>query len=296
MFRELTEKKIFFRNFILTLCGFILAVVIQMYEVLDDPDPRYIFIPLFVGSLVGVLFGYNGILRHRLSISNQAKSDFLSRMSHEFRTPLTSIIGFSQILRHKPTLDEKSTQQADRIYHAGEHLLGLVEDLLEFARLEAGSIKLNIEPVGTNELVEECIRMIEPMAEAHSIQIENRLKTDKPAVIKIDMLRGRQVIMNLLSNAVKYNQEHGKIILTSELRSADKWRLTVEDTGRGIAAENFPLIFDYFERLEAGKDAVEGTGIGLAISKQLTEMMHGKIGLESVPGVGSRFWVEWPVA
>ena len=142
MFRDPSEKKIFFRNFFLTLCGFILAVVIQMYVVLDEPDPRYIFIPLIVGSLVGTLFGYNGILRRRLSISNQAKSDFLSRMSHEFRTPLTSIIGFSQILRHNPALDEKSTQQADRIYYAGEHLLGLVEDLLEFARLEAGITSL----------------------------------------------------------------------------------------------------------------------------------------------------------
>lgn len=296
MFHDSIEKKIFFRNFFITLSGFILAVVIQMFVVLDYPDPKYIFIPLVVGTLVGSLFGYNGILRRRLSLSNQAKADFLSRMSHEFRTPLTSIIGFSQIVRHKPTLDDESKDQVGRIFLAGQHLLGLVEDLLEFARLEAGRIKLKIEPVANHALIEECIRMIEPLAEERDIHIDNKVAQLEPIRVLVDPTRGRQVIMNLLSNAIKYNKEHGEITISSGLTGTGKLRINIQDTGSGIAEENFPLIFDYFHRLESGVDKIEGTGIGLAISKQLVEMMHGQIGVESFLGEGSTFWVEWPIA
>ena len=294
MFQDTKEKKIFFRNFGLTLCGFILAIIIQIFFVLDQPDPKYIFIPLIVGTLVGTLFGYNGILRRRLSQSNQAKSDFLSRMSHELRTPLTSIIGFSQIVRHKPELDEESRNQVERIFRAGEHLLGLIEDLLEFSRIEAGKLKMTIQPIASNELMKECISMVEPMAHENSIKIENKLSPEETIMLKVDPLRARQVVMNLLSNAVKYNKPNGKIILSSELNSRGHWCLSVEDTGNGIAAEDFPIIFDYFERLEKEDKNIEGTGIGLAISKHLVEIMQGEIGLESVPGEGSRFWVEWP--
>lgn len=296
MFHDPIEKKIFFRNFSITLCGFILAVVIQMFVVLDSYEPNYIFIPLIVGILVGSLFGYNGVLRRRLNLSNQAKSDFLSRMSHEFRTPLTSIIGFSQIVQNKSSLDEESKRQVSWIFHSGHHLLGLVEDLLEFARLEAGRIKLNIEPIGSHELIAECINMIEPLAEERHIQIDNKIMHQESVMLQVDPIRGRQVIMNLLSNAVKYNKEHGKIIISSEVTGSDKLRINVEDTGIGIAEENFPLIFDYFHRLDSEVENIEGIGIGLAIAKQVAEMMQGQIGVESCIGEGSTFWVEWPLA
>jgi len=296
MFRDPIERRIFFKNFFITLSGFVLAIIIQMYVVLEQPDPHYVFIPLIVGCLVGTLFGYNGILRRRLSLSNKAKSDFLSRMSHEFRTPLTAIIGFSQIMRHNDALTEETKQQSASIHRAGKHLLGLIEDLLEFARLEAGRIKLNIQSITVAELMEDCLAMIGPMADEHNIQIENRLNPADMIQIKVDPVRARQVIMNLLSNAVKYNKVEGKIIISSDLMPSGKWRLSVEDTGKGIAAENFVQIFDYFKRLELDEGKIEGTGIGLAISKHLAEMMDGEIGLESVLDQGSRFWVAWPVA
>ncbi|MDH5632538.1 MAG: HAMP domain-containing histidine kinase [Gammaproteobacteria bacterium] len=289
------EKGIFFQKFFLTLAGFAIVATIQIVVIMEQFEPRFVLLPLLVSSLVGYLFGHNAVLRHRLVLSSQAKSDFLSRMSHEFRTPLTSIIGFSQYLRHNGDLDSETIDQAARIHKAGQHLLGLVEDLLQLAQLEAGKIRLDFESACLAEQVRDAVQMIEPVAKKRGITVDNRVDEHPDLLVRVDTVRFRQILMNLLSNAVKYNRDNGCIVLSLEQTSQAMIRINIIDTGHGIEPEYIPLLFDYFYRLESDMKTVEGTGIGLAISRQLVEIMHGEIGVISEPGRGSTFWLEFPV-
>ena len=225
--------------------------------------------------------------------ANQAKSEFLSRMSHELRTPLNAILGFGQLL----ALNLKSPGQAAQvreILNGGQHLLTLINDVLDLARIEAGHMSISVETLALQPLIEECLALLQPQAEARQLS----LTAPAPAAdwhVRADRTRLKQVLLNLLGNAVKYNREGGWVKVRVEDEGAH-WRVHVDDGGPGLDAAQQARLFVPFERLGAAATTVEGTGIGLALSRRLVESMHGTIGVHSQVGVGSSFWVQLPKA
>jgi len=226
--------------------------------------------------------------------ANKAKTQFLSRMSHEFRTPLNAIIGFAQLLdmNTKEPLYSDQRKNVEEILQGGEHLLALVNELLDLASIEAGKMELNIESVNLFEHVSDCIKSMEPLANERSINIYNLIDETSPQYIQTDIVRLKQVLLNLLSNAVKYNHPSGSVKISSEKISNDKIRISIADSGPGIPEADMPSLFEPFNRLYLDTYAPEGTGIGLTISRQIIEHMGGDIGVTSELGKGSKFWVE----
>jgi len=224
--------------------------------------------------------------------ANKAKSEFLSRMSHELRTPLNAILGFGQLLG----LELKDNEQADNvqeILHAGHHLLKLINEILDLARIESGKLTISLEPVNLAAIVRECLNLAQPLAEAAGMRL---LLADCPDhSVMADHTRLKQVLLNLLSNAVKYNRKRGKVIIAC-VADGDSIQVRISDTGAGLSAEQQARLFVAFERLDADKAAIEGTGIGLALCKRLMELMQGEVGVESAPGRGSTFWIRLPTA
>jgi signal transduction histidine kinase/CheY-like chemotaxis protein len=225
--------------------------------------------------------------------ASRAKSEFLSRMSHELRTPLNAILGFGQLLE----LEIREEEQADNvqeILHAGQHLLELINEVLDLARIEAGRLTISQEPVPLMPLIEDCLTLIRPLAEARGIRIVEGGR-DCGEHVLADRVRFKQVLLNLLSNAVKYNRERGNISIVCLPSGADI-QVRISDSGEGLTPAQQARLFVAFERLDADQSAIEGTGIGLALSKRLMELMGGEIGVESKPGQGSTFWVRLPAA
>ncbi len=228
--------------------------------------------------------------------ANSAKSEFLSRMSHELRTPMNAIMGFAQLLE----TDEETPltlDQADNvceIRHAGRHLLELINEILDLARIETGRLALSMEPVELPLLIAESMSLLQPLTLERGIKLT--LDKDGVSTVQADRLRLRQILLNLLSNAIKYNCNKGNVLISCRLVGADRVKIAICDSGRGIAADDLPRLFKPFERIESAYDGIEGTGIGLALSKRLIEAMDGSIGVESVVGTGSTFWVELAAA
>ncbi len=229
--------------------------------------------------------------------ANNAKIEFLSRMSHELRTPLNAILGFSQLLKIE-RLDAGQCESVEQITRAGRHLLELVNEVLDISRIDSGNISLTPEPLAVDDLVREALDLIRPLADARRIELAlSPGAVEAGRYVLADRQRVRQVLLNLLSNAVKYNREGGRVTLDGgPAPDGKRVRLSVADTGRGIAPENLPLLFTPFERLGAENTDVEGSGIGLALSKRLVESQGGELGVESEPGAGSTFWMDLPVA
>jgi signal transduction histidine kinase len=226
--------------------------------------------------------------------ANHAKSEFLSRMSHELRTPMNAILGFAQLL----DLDELTPpqrQSVDQILKGGRHLLTLINEVLDLARIEAGKLTLSIEPINAGEAVQATIDLQEPLAREHSIVFRKPPSASWSRFILADRQRFQQVILNLLSNAIKYNQPGGSVTIACQVKDAANFRLAITDTGDGVAAEKIEKLFQPFERLVGDQSGIEGTGIGLALSKRLMVAMGGTIGVESRPGAGSTFWLELPL-
>jgi signal transduction histidine kinase len=230
--------------------------------------------------------------RREAEEANQAKSDFLSRMSHELRTPLNAILGFSQLLELEPLTHEQH-DSVDHVLSAGRHLLELINEVLDISRIEAGRLSLSLEPVAVDEVMRETVDLVRPLAQARRIRLEEDVR-DPNLYVLADRQRIRQVLLNLLTNAVKYNQEHGSVNVACSPSVDGRLRISVKDTGPGIDAEKISRVFTPFDRLGAEQGEVEGTGLGLALSKALLEAMGGSIGVESTVGVGSTFWVELP--
>lgn len=229
--------------------------------------------------------------RNEAERANLAKSEFLSRMSHELRTPLNSILGFSQLLL-MDELTPDQTSSLGQILISGKHLLDLINEVLDISRIEAGKMDISSEPVQLAETLREAIELIRPLAAQRGISIVTRLPSARDIFVTADTIRLKQVILNLLSNAVKYNRESGKIVVAADLQTDGYLHISVQDTGEGIPPEKMKRLFTPFDRLGLEPDKVEGTGLGLALSKGLVEAMGGRIGADSVVGQGSNFWVD----
>jgi len=227
--------------------------------------------------------------------ANRAKSEFLSRMSHELRTPLNSILGFAQILE-MGALRNDQKDSVDQILKGGRHLLSLINEVLDIARIEAGKLALSPEAIQAGEAVDEALDLVSALAGHRDISASREASEEWNRYLQADRQRLRQVLLNLLSNAIKYNREGGRVTVSCSAAGDDRLRIEVCDTGRGIPKAKMALLFSPFERLGAEETGIEGSGVGLALSKKLVETMEGTIGATSEFGQGSIFWVELPRA
>ena len=226
--------------------------------------------------------------------ANQAKSQFLSSMSHELRTPLNAILGFAQITQQEARLEQDHRQNVIEIISAGKHLLQLINEVLDLSKIESGQVKLSVEPVLLSRVLDEAVTLIQPQLEEKSVALTVDLGLLEETYVNADSLRLRQTIINLVGNAVKYNVHHGRVTVKLS-QHQQTCRIDVEDTGIGIAKELHSEMFQPFNRLAAEGSTIEGTGVGLVITKQLVEAMGGVLGFDSEKDVGSRFWIELPV-
>ena len=224
--------------------------------------------------------------------ANQAKSDFLSHMSHELRSPLNAVLGFAQLLQSgTPPPTPPQEESVDEILKAGWYLLGLIDEILDLSLIESGRLSCALEPVPLAEVLSDCQALVEGQAAAHGIRLSVTQPGDACIVI-VDRARLKQVFVNLLSNAIKYNREGGTVQVHCEAAGQGRICIRIEDSGSGLSPEQLTQIFQPFERLGREAGEIEGTGIGLALSKRLVELMNGRIGVHSVAGQGSVFWVE----
>ncbi len=228
--------------------------------------------------------------------ANLAKSDFLSGMSHELRSPLNAILGFAQLMESGSPLPTPAQKASiDQILQGGWYLLELINEILDLSAIESGRLSLSLEPVSLVEVMLECQAMIEAQAQKRGIQMTFP-QFDNRWFVNADRTRVKQVLINLLSNAIKYNRAGGAVEVTCSVNTAERIHISVRDTGEGLSPEKLAQLFQPFNRLGQEASAEEGTGIGLVVSKRLVELMGGEIGAESTVGVGSVFWIELNLA
>ena len=227
-----------------------------------------------------------------LERANLAKSDFLSSMSHELRSPLNAILGFAQLMQiDGAAITPSQKASIDQILHAGWYLLELINGILDLAQIESGKLTLSLERVSLAEVMVECQAMIEPQRQTRGLSLAFPEFT-VPCSVEADRTRLKQVLINLLSNALKYNRPGGSVVVEVDKPTEERVRISIRDTGEGLAPEKLAQLFESFNRLGQEASVEEGTGIGLVVSKRLVELMGGVIGVESVVGVGSVFWIE----
>ncbi len=230
--------------------------------------------------------------------ANQAKSEFLSRMSHEFRTPMNAILGFTQLLEMTAhsKLNDNEKGNLERVSSAGNHLLELINEVLDLSRIESGNMKVSIESVDMVPIVDNVISLSKKMAYEKRVSLEYKKMPEESFFVEIDALRFKQVVLNLVSNAIKYNKPDGSVTVSYEKRGNGMMRFGLRDTGHGIAEDKKGKIFKPFERFDMDAESIEGTGIGLTITRELIELMNGSIGFESSLGKGSFFYVDVPIS
>ena len=256
------------------------------------------------GAIIGyLLIGTDNSVRKQVELelhdamavakkANLAKTEFLSNMSHELRSPLNAILGFAQLMESDDTPQTASQKESTgQILQAGWYLLNLINEILNLAMVESGKLQLSLEPMSLGEVMLDCRTMIEPQAQKSGITM-SFCQLEKPCFVLADRTRVKQILINLLSNAIKYNQAGGAVVVGCSASSPDRIRISVKDTGPGLSTDKLAQLFQPFNRLgqEAGEE--EGTGIGLVMTKRLVELMGGVIGVKSSVGVGSVFWVE----
>lgn len=225
--------------------------------------------------------------------ANQAKSEFLSSMSHEFRTPLNAVLGYAQLLNMDTSLNTQQKQHTQEILRAGNIVLRLINDNLDLASIEAGQIHLNKAPTHPTALIQYCLGLVKTQADARAIALHYQADETLP-LLYTDATRLQQILLNLLSNSIKYNKQGGQVTLSCTPHGRCL-RFTLTDTGQGIALEKQAQLFEAFNRLGQENSAIEGAGIGLAIAKKLTQLLGGQLGFSSQPQIGSEFWVELPL-
>jgi signal transduction histidine kinase len=274
-------------------------------------DYRLILIILSAATVMTGIFGFWGwklnkeiqrrkvieaeltIAKEKSEAGNRAKSQFLANMSHELRTPLNAIMGFGQLLETAPKISPEDKSSAREILKAGNHLLALIDELLDLSKIEAGKISLKLEPVKADHVISECIELITALAVTKNIEVIKQIKAN--IVVNVDLTRFKQVLLNLLSNAIKYNRDGGSVVIKSNIFDDTYASFCITDTGNGIPPEFFDEVFEPFERLKAEKSHIEGTGIGLSITKNIVERMNGTIRVESQEGIGSTFEILLPL-
>ena len=231
---------------------------------------------------------------HNADLANRAKSEFLSSMSHELRTPMNAILGFTQLLEYDSSLNEDQQDNVHEISQAGDHLLELINEVLDLAKIESGNIEFSLESTEVSPLIEECLRLMETLAKKRNIHLSH--SGLEGIAVRADHTRLKQALLNLFSNAIKYNRDGGKVKIDAQPINQNQLRIRVQDTGPGIATEHTAALFKPFSRLNAENSDIEGTGIGLTITQRIIEMMGGTLGVDSEVGVGSCFWIELPIA
>ena len=236
-----------------------------------------------------VLFETNELV----AMQNKAKSDFLTSMSHELKNPLNVVIGYSQLLSGQSNITDDQNKSLEIISRAGEHINGLVNEILDLASIEAGKVSLTIERISLTKILYECVELISITAKEQRQNISVNIGECDNQYINVDRKRFTQIMLNLLSNAVKYNQPHGDIHVSCK-QAGDKVCISIKDNGLGLSDNQQNQLFQPFQRLGAETTNIPGTGMGLVITKQLIELMNGHIGVESTLGRGSIFWIECP--
>ena len=229
--------------------------------------------------------------------ANKAKSEFLAQMSHELRTPMNSILGFAQLLGMTTKDKLSATEQSNliRIVQSGNHLLSLINDILDLSKIESGLIRFELKNILMQSALSEVVDYLRQASQDRNIRVENRIDKNRKLFIKGDPVRIKQIFINLVSNAIKYNKENGSVTIDAETLDSKRAVIKVSDTGPGIPKEKFEELFEPYKRLGADQTEVEGTGIGLTITKKLVEQMGGAIEVESQLGVGSCFTVTLPL-
>lgn len=226
------------------------------------------------------------------SVLQVSESEFLSAISHELRTPMNAIMGFSQLLRLEP-LSTSQADSVDEIEKASKRLLTLINQVLDLNKINAGHLSLELEPVDLAQSVRNCLQQLEPLAHVRGIQLQAQLTA---LGVLADEQRLHQVLLNLLSNAIKYNRDHGQVRVAATVQPDSQVRLSVQDTGYGIPVNQRHTVFAPFQRGAAERSGIEGTGIGLSITQRVVQHMGGNIGFNSSDGVGTEFWVTLPGA
>jgi PAS domain S-box-containing protein len=235
------------------------------------------------------------IARREAERANRAKSEFLSRMSHDLRTPLNAVLGFAQLLE-VDTLTADQRDSVNQILEAGRHLLELMNEVLDISRIESGNLSLSAEPVAIAELVDQVVKLMRPLGAPRQIDVRALPSATQVRYVRADRHRLNQILLNLMSNAIKYNRQGGTVTVSCEDAPQGRVRIGVSDNGSGIPPEKLALLFTPFERLGAEQTGIEGTGLGLALSRGLAEAMGGKIGVISEVDSGSTFWIELDAA
>jgi PAS domain S-box-containing protein len=226
--------------------------------------------------------------------ANLAKSDFLSSMSHELRSPLNAILGFAQLMESAaPEPSDSQKESIAQILRAGWHLLDLINQVLDLAVIESGKVSMSLEPVSVAEVMSECQAMMEPEAQQRGVTMTFPRFHDA-TFVSADRTRLKQIVINLISNAIKYNKQQGTVVVDCVTSNEERTRISVSDTGAGLSPEKLAQLFQPFNRLGQEAAGVAGTGIGLVVTKQLAELMEGALGVESVAGKGSMFWCDLP--
>ena len=238
--------------------------------------------------------------RNEAEKANLAKSEFISRMSHELRTPMNSILGFAQLLS-MGDLTPSQKKGVNHILKSGKHLLGLINEVLDISKIEAGRFSLTPEPVQLEEIIREMFDVISPVAQKRKIKTSLQDSGSNSLYVQADRQSLKQVLLNLINNAVKYNKEGGSIVISTSTAhnksgAEPRVRISVLDTGPGIKPEYLDKLFSPFERIGAENTEIEGSGLGLSLVKKLVKSMKGGVGVESTPGIGSTFWIDLPLA
>lgn len=220
-----------------------------------------------------------------------SKTEFLSSMSHELRTPLNAILGFSELFQYEVSLNAKQKSNAGKIYNAGQHLLTLIDEILDLSRIEAGRVDMSIESLPLESVIRDSLILVSGMAASRGVRIEFDPDTCCGIFVEADAIRLKQVFLNLLSNAVKYNCDNGRVIIACEQSNDGIVSISISDTGPGISSDRLGELFKPFDRLGAEFTNVEGTGIGLVITRKLVRLMQGELKVDSIPGQGSSFTI-----